>query len=416
MSEAATTVRPPARRRRAWLRRIAYVLVAIVALLSIVAAVNWFAPVPTYTSKSVELSAMPTPERLARGRKVVRVLCTQCHLDPDTNSLAGRSMPKMPLGETWSSNITADPQHGIGGWTDGQIAFALRTGVTPRGSFAAPGMPKMILLSDEDLRAVVAFLRSGDPLVAPSPVVRPPPKLTFVGKAVVRFGMKPATYPTSPVSGPNDHDPADVGRYLVQAVALCWRCHSASYESHDELHPERSQGYLAGGTESVDPMGRTITSPNITPDDETGIGKWTEAAFIRAVRHGLRPDGTALSPAMPMFDEFSDDDVRAIWAYLRTQPAAKHAVPRIAPTSEPSSTPGRRAYVKYGCIACHGETGVLVGDLRYANTDFPSDSELRAWIDHPSAKRPGAKMPDFDGVIAQDDYAPLMTYVRSLSQ
>jgi mono/diheme cytochrome c family protein len=404
----------PKRRARRWLGLVAYALTAMLGVLSVVAAITWFAPAPTYTPKTIELGATPTPERLARGREIASVLCTRCHLDPETGKLSGRPMAKMPLGETWSSNITQDPAHGIGAWTDGQIAYALRTGVTPSGHFAAPGMPKLTLLSDEDVLAVVAFLRSDDPLVAPSDAIQPSPKLTFVGKAVLRFAMKPAAYPSSPMPGPDDRDPTDQGRYLVQAVALCWRCHSASYETHDDAHPERSKGYLAGGTEFPDVTGRTILSPNITADADTGLGRWSEEQFVRALRQGLRPDGVALSPAMPMFTELSEDEAHAIWSYLRSLPAVKHAVARSLLRPEPGASSGRQAYVKYGCIGCHGETGIHIGDLRRVNTDLPADPDLLAWIEHPSAKRPGTKMPDFAGVIAPADYAPLMAYVRSL--
>lgn len=399
-----------------WPLRVAYVLAAVIGLIAILAALAWFAPAPTYAPAVVDVPhVVPTSGQLARGHEIASVLCTQCHLDPQTGTLSGRQMPRTPLGQNWSANITADPGHGIGGWSDGQIAVALRTGVTPAGHLAAPGMPKLTLLSDDDLLALVAFLRTGNPLVAPSEAVHPPANLTFLGKALLRFVMRPAPYPMRPVPAPNDRVPVENGRYLVQAVALCWRCHSASYASHDELHPERSKGYMAGGSEGEDPSGRTVLSANLTPDPETGLGNWTEEQFLRALRKGLRPDGEALSPAMPMFDEFSEDEARAIWAYLRTLPPLKHAILRSAPSSEPSASPGRRAYVKYGCVGCHGETGVLVGDLRHANTDLPADADLQAWIEHPSAQKPGTKMPDFVGVIAPDDYAPLMAYVRSLA-
>ena len=398
-----------------WLKRAAYVFTTILVVAAIIAAITWFTPSPTYTPQTIDVHAVPTPERLARGREIASVLCTQCHLDPQTGKLSGRSLPKSPLGDSTAPNITTDPEHGIGSWTDGQIVYALRTGVTPSGRFAGVGMPRLNLMSEEDMIALVTFLRSNDPLVAASNATHPPQKRTFLGKALLRFAIKPPPYPTSPVPGPNAPDAIDEGRYLVQGVALCWRCHSASYASHDVVHPERSKGYLGGGTDVLEATGQTIFSPNITSDPETGLGKWTEEQFIVALRKGLRPDGTALSPAMPMFDELSDTEARAIWAYLRSVPPIQHLVPRPVRSAEPAASPGRRAYVKYGCIGCHGETGVLVGDLRKANTDFPGDDDLKAWIQHPSAKRPGTKMPDYDGVIAPDDYSPLMAYVRSVA-
>jgi mono/diheme cytochrome c family protein len=118
--------------------------------------------------------------------------------------------------------------------------------------------------------------------------------------------------------------------------------------------------------------------------------------------------------------ELEEDEVTAIYAYLRTVPKIRNAVKR--PATELAMTaaagePGKRVYQKYGCGSCHGESGVgLVGDLRTANEHFASDDALRAWIEDAPKQKPGTKMPPWKGVIRDEDYAPLMTYVRSLAR
>jgi mono/diheme cytochrome c family protein len=206
------------------------------------------------------------------------------------------------------------------------------------------------------------------------------------------------------------------GRYLVQGRAVCFPCHSADFAKLDEFVPERSAGYLGGGNAMPDMNGRIVKSANITPDPETGIGKWSEDEFIRLVRTGVRPDATVIAYPMVPYPELTDDDARAIFAYLKTVPPIKNAVARTAVVAraESGADAGRAAYYRYGCNGCHGDIGVGLYDLRKGATDFATDDELIAYIRHPEVKKPGVKMPTWDGVIAETDYAPLAAYARKL--
>ncbi len=111
-------------------------------------------------------------------------------------------------------------------------------------------------------------------------------------------------------------EPAAVARgaYLANA-ADCEGCHT------DSEHGGRP---YAGGRAIETPFG-TFYSPNITPDRETGIGRWSEAQFRRALRHGVRPDGANYFPVFPYpsFTKIRDDDIRAIWAYLSSLPPVR---------------------------------------------------------------------------------------------
>jgi len=106
------------------------------------------------------------------------------------------------------------------------------------------------------------------------------------------------------------------GAYLA-AAAGCGDCHT------DRAHG--GQPY-AGGLPLATPFG-TFYSPNITPDPETGIGRWTDAQFLRALREGVRPDGANYFPVFPYpsFTGITDDDALAIKAYLFSQPAVRQA-------------------------------------------------------------------------------------------
>lgn len=106
------------------------------------------------------------------------------------------------------------------------------------------------------------------------------------------------------------------GQYIAQAGG-CLACHT---EDKKDATP------FAGGRALKTPFG-TFYGPNITPDPQAGIGRWTEADFIRAMRHGERPDGTHYFPAFtyPSFTKISDSDLRDLWAYLRTLPPSSRA-------------------------------------------------------------------------------------------
>jgi mono/diheme cytochrome c family protein len=104
------------------------------------------------------------------------------------------------------------------------------------------------------------------------------------------------------------------GAYLANAAG-CATCHTDS---------EHGGKPYAGGLALKTPFG-TFYTPNITPDPETGIGRWSKAQFLRALRQGVRPDGANYFPAFPYpsFTKISDDDVRAIYAYLFSLPAVR---------------------------------------------------------------------------------------------
>lgn len=116
------------------------------------------------------------------------------------------------------------------------------------------------------------------------------------------------------------------GRYLVQGIAACGNCHTQQGPQGPLPGME-----LAGGTALPGP-GFTAFASNITPDPDTGIGRWTDTQIIRAIREGRRPDDSVIGPPMPIhfYRQISDRDAQAMVAYLRSVPAVKHIAPRSA--------------------------------------------------------------------------------------
>jgi mono/diheme cytochrome c family protein len=401
--------------------RIAGVVAAVlIGLAGGVAAFIQLSGIPRYVVDRVELHLEPTPERLARGKKLVTLLCVGCHIDSKTGRLAGHHLADVPakFGIVYSSNITRHAKRGIGSWSDGEIAYLLRTGVARDGRYVPPWMIKLPHMADDDLNAIIAFLRSDDPLVAPADIAAPPSRPSFLTKVLCRVAFKKLPYPTRRIEAPPQSDTVAYGRYLIAALD-CYGCHSASWESMNIEHPERSAGYLGGGNALIDLGSRPIYSANLTPDEATGIGRWSEVDLGRALRQGFRPNRTPIRAPMAPMPSLSDEEVAALYAYLRSVPKIVNRVPRTQGSQELGGrvTLGRRLYHKYACVSCHGETGADGQvDLRQAASHFRTQAELEAWIrDAPSIK-PDTRMPPWKNVIADSEYAPLSAYVLELGK
>ena len=167
----------------------------------------------------------------------------------------------------------------------------------------------------------------------------------------------------------------DRGKYLVEGPAHCFHCHT----EHDMTPPNYAYNAAKKGAGWVMPIPElnNIASRNITPDPETGLASWTDDEIARAIREGIRKDGTALFPVMPYLDyqTMTDEDVMSIVVYLRTIPPVRNQVPKRAlpfplefivktipkPLTDPipshaSATPedrGKYLVTLAGCGGCH---------------------------------------------------------------
>jgi mono/diheme cytochrome c family protein len=279
-------------------------------------------------------------------------------------------------------------------------------------------MVKLPHMSDEDLASIIAFLRSDDPMVEPSD--RDAPGITrpsFLTKLLSHVAFKKLPYPDHPIVAPPVTDRVAHGRYLVSALE-CYGCHSADFKTMDVAEPEKSVGYMGGGNPVLDLHRQPVPSANLTADPETGIGRWSEHDFVTALRTGFRPDHSLIRYPMQPLPELSEEEGLAIYAYLRTVPRIRHAVARTPPPAPPGQAirDGKRLYEQYGCVSCHGDDGVGIGDLRQAGQHYPTREALRLWIDEAPALRPGTRMPGWKGVIREEHYDPLMDYVLQLGK
>jgi mono/diheme cytochrome c family protein len=299
--------------------------IGILVILSIIVISGFYinsTGIPNYENKAPILKVEMDSNSIARGTKMASLICMQCHLGKNTRVLEGGKMEDMEpaMGEVWIPNITKDPKYGIGNYTDGELVFLLRTGIKKNGDYAPPWMPKFSKMSDEDLHDIIAFLRSDHPAVSPSEKENQPSKPSLLTKVLTHVAFKPFPYPEQKIEAPDFSDNVAYGEYLANGVYQCFSCHSADFTTNDDFEPKNSTGFYGGGNHLEDVDGNHIPSSNLTMSMENGIGKWSEADFVKAVKWGSRPDGTPVMFPMTKFTTLEDNEVQAIFAYLKTVP------------------------------------------------------------------------------------------------
>lgn len=304
------------------LLKILGIAVAVIVLVAIAFAlyIN-FSKIPYYENEAPDLVVDIDSARINEGARIASMMCIQCHGSTDGKLGGGYMADAGQFGEVYAPNITHHPEFGIPDYTDGELVYLLRTGIKKDGQYAPPWMPKYPHMSDEDIYSLVAFLRSNHPFVESSENNPPEIKPNFFAKFLLTIGaFKPLPFPEDKVTMPDPSDQLAYGRYLATAKFECFGCHSAAFKTVNVMEPELSEGYFGGGNKLYDKELHLILSSNLTMDKETGLGTWDEAGFIHTVKYGLRPDGTPLRYPMVPYPALTDEEVKAIWAYLQSIP------------------------------------------------------------------------------------------------
>ena len=168
------------------LKILAYLLGLILVLALIFFLYINFSSLPTYENKAPDLKVESDSLKVLEGQKIVKTLCSACHKGED-GRLSGREMiDASAFGEIHASNITYHPEHGaLAKYTDGELAYLIRTGIKKDGTYAPPWMVKLPHLSDYDMEAIISYLRSNPPELAASDKPTKESKLNFLAKMLV---------------------------------------------------------------------------------------------------------------------------------------------------------------------------------------------------------------------------------------
>ena len=312
------------------MKKVLLYLISLIAL-AVVGFVSFIEirGIPKYEVDNIEYpQVIVDSELVANGMKIAAVQCIVCHQGTD-GKLSGRPLTEVPqFGDIHSANITQSKEHGIGSWTDAQIAYLIRTGVRPDGQFIPPYMPKFPHMSDYDLKSVLAFLRSSQPVVQASEIPKVPSKPSFLTKFLCLVAFKKIDYPKEAIAIPDSSNPVELGKYLVTGRYDCFPCHSKDFKTMNIEFPEKSEGYMGGGNTIVAQNGVARLSANLTPDEETGLGRWTLEDFSRAMLEQKNKEGHSLRNPMLPYNGMTETEVKSIWAYLQTIPPIKNPIDR----------------------------------------------------------------------------------------
>ena len=289
-----------------------------------------------------ELTIEPTPERLARGEYLANNVmgCLDCHAQRDFSKFTGPTIAasKGGGGEKWlkeygfpgnlvAPNITP---HSLKDWTDGEIFRAVTAGVHKDGTPLFTIMPYLHYgqLDKEDIYAVIAYIKTLRPIDATTPER----ELDFPLNIIVHTMPKGGTHGLKP----DKSDPIAYGKYLITAAA-CFDCHTKQEKGQ---YVEAMA--FAGGFDFQLETGGTVRSSNITPDMETGIGKWTRQEFISSfkkyqdstfVLQAVAPNTYNSMMPWTYYAGLKEEDLSAMYDYLKSLKPISHKVEKFTPGS-----------------------------------------------------------------------------------
>lgn len=299
-----------------------------------------------YIRPTADVKVKATPEMIARGGYIVNQIgaCGACHTSRDGDTMkdfltkgertdrflaGGMFMEVDSIGKLWMPNITPDVETGIGGWSDDEIMRTIRDGVHKTGRLMVPMMPfnSYKYMSDDDVTSVVAYLRTVPPVKLDKP--RQENDLGVMGNFMIGRGVA-HHLPAKNVPAPNPANQVAYGEYVMR-LGHCWECHSSKGMSPTDSD---EKDFMAGYDEP-DPILEKVIGKiymrNLTPDPETGLGKYSADQIKQAIRNGTLLSGKKMAAPMsimiPHFSGMSDQDLDALVAFLKSLKPVKNKIP-----------------------------------------------------------------------------------------
>jgi mono/diheme cytochrome c family protein len=387
-------------------------------------------------ARAVQTASSADAATLARGEYLAKAAdCAGCHTAVQGGApYAGGLGLASPFGTIQSSNITPDPQYGIGRYTYDEFERALRKGVARDGKRLYPAMPyaSFSKLADDDVRAVYMFMMHRVPAV-PKPT--PPSDVTFPfnQRWALRFWQL-AFVPRDAFAPKADRDAQwNRGAYLVQGAGHCGACHTPRGVAFQERgYDESSRDYLTGG------INDHWFAPNLTADAGSGLGRMSEDAIAAFLKTGHGADVVAYGSMVEQIEDssqyLSDDDLHAIADYLKTLPAQRPSG-TYTPSRDSARSPangnrvsdsqsvGFNVYRSF-CARCHLEDGsgvrgafpALAGNPSVLVEDTTSLIRLLVEGGNSPATLTGAPrqvMPGFATTLTDVEIAQALSYIRS---
>lgn len=324
------------------MRKLAKVLIwtVIMAVVIIGAALGYLKFALPDIAAAPVLKVELTPERIARGEYLANhvTVCIDCHSTRDWSKFSGPPTPgtlgkggdifdqKFGFpGVYYAKNITPE---GISRYTDGELFRTITTGVSKEGKALFPVMPFHYYgqMDEEDIKSIIAYIRTLKPIANNVPESKSDFPMNFIINTI--------PHEPSFTKLPPKTDVINYGKYLTNAAA-CIDCHTKFEKGSLVAGTE-----YGGGREFPFPDGSIVRSANISSDEETGIGGWDDETFVSLFKaHSDSATlNTQLNPGdfnsiMPwtMYGRMTEEDLKAIFAYLKTVPPIKNEVVKFTP-------------------------------------------------------------------------------------
>lgn len=286
-----------------------------------------------------DIKIKPSAELISRGEYLANhiAVCMDCHSVRDFSKFSGPIVKgtegkggelfdeRMGApGRIYVKNITPAS---LGNWSDGDLIRAITMGVNNKNEALFPMMPYMNYnqMTEEDLYAIITYIRTLDPIEGSYPDKELDFPLNHLVNTIPLQTYKPEQ--------PDRSNPVEFGKYLV-TIASCGDCHTPMEKGEPVAGME-----FAGGNEMILPFG-TLRTSNLTPDLQTGIGSWTKEIFISKFKaydpaqHGYKEVKPGeFNSVMPwsMYAGMTEEDLGAIYDYLRTLKPIRNLVTRFSP-------------------------------------------------------------------------------------
>ena len=356
-------------------------------------------------------------QRIERGRYLVELAdCAGCHNQPGGKPYAGGLALETPFGKILAPNVTPDRETGIGAWSDEDFVNALLNGRGDHGKRLYPAMPYPYYtkMSRDDALTIRAYLATVEP-VQHDVVSNQLPFPFGIRTGLLAWNwlfFTPGRF--EPVTGKSAE--WNRGAYLVEGPGHCGACHTANnFLGGDETSHALEGGVLQGWF-----------APNLTGDAHRGIGGWSVDDLVAYLKTGHNRITAATGPMSEVVvdstSHLSDDDLRAIAAYLKSLPGQDRGPKPVAAT-EPAMRAGKAIFVDQ-CNACHTSSGAGVPNMFPALKDSAAVQSadptnlIRIVLDGARSVATDAAptapgMPAFDWKLSDDQVAAVVTYVRN---
>ena len=355
--------------------------------------------------------------------------CVACHSVRGGKAFAGGLKMGTPMGAIYSTNITPDPETGIGGYSLADFDRAVRSGIAKDGHHLYPAMPypSYAKITDDDLAALYGFfMKQVPPVKQPNKPSEIPAAMSFRWPLAIWNALFTAS---GPYVAKGDHDAAwNRGAYLVEGLGHCGACHTPRGWAFQEKSLD------AGGSRFLQgAMLDAWSAPDLRGDLRTGLGGWSQQDIATFLKSGHNDRGTAFGSMLDVVNNstpyLSDDDLSAMAAYLKslapTQQQAEFAYGDATAKSllaGGTQPPGAAVYLGY-CASCHGTDGKgqspyippLAGNAAVADGDPSSLVNVVLNGDAPLVVKgtPDAyRMPQFRVQLTDDDIANVLSFVR----